>query len=372
MAMLVTVVSTSRAADLPDPFLFADGHRVTSSADWNARRAELQELILQNEYGHVPPPPKKLSAALLLSHKLKPFDAPHRQFRLTCDCGNGREISFVIDLLAPAGDGPFPVILTGDWGWHKTPDEITRRILERGYMLAEFNRCELAPDNAEQTAELYAAYPGGDFGAVAVWAWGYHRCVDFLVTLPSVDKEKIAITGHSRGGKATLLAGATDPRIALTAPNASGCGGAGCYRFQGPSSERLENILQNFPFWFTPRLKQFIGHEDQLPFDQHCLKALCAPRALLTTEALEDLHANPQGTFQTHVAAREVYRFLGHPERIAIHFRHGTHEQNAEDFDALLDFGDVIFFSKPSPSDWNFSPFPDLKPAFFWTAPSPP
>src|SRR5437763_10803261 len=109
---------------------------------------------------------------------------------------------------------------------------------------------------------------------MAAWAWGYHRAVDFLVTLRSVDKDRIAVTGHSRGGKAALLAGAIDARVALTAPNCSGCGGAGCFRFRGPQSERLADILQSFPGWFTPRLRDFIGREDQLPFDQHELKAL--------------------------------------------------------------------------------------------------
>ena len=34
-----------------------------------------------------------------------------------------------------------------------------------------------------------------------------------------------------------------------------------------------------------------------------------------------DHHANPSGTWQTHQAAREAYRFLGNEERIGIWFR---------------------------------------------------
>ena len=152
----------------------------------------------------------------------------------------------------------------------------------------------------------------------------------------------------------------------------SGCAGAGCFRFQGPQSERLENIVASFPFWFTPRFREFAGHEDRLPFDQHELKALCAPRALLSTEALDDLHANPQGTFQTHRAAREVYQFLGHADRIAIWYRPGIHEHNADDFSVLLDFADQVFFNKPSSRDWNRNPFPDLPRASSWRAPPSP
>src|SRR5205823_14582644 len=130
-----------------------------------------------------------------------------------------------------------------------------------------------------------------------------HRVVDYLSTLDVIDKKHIAATGHSRGGKAALLAGATDERIALTAPNNSGCGGAGCYRFQADKSEDITAILKNFPFWFEPRFHEFIGRIDRLPIDQHTVKALVAPRALLSTEALDDLWANPKGTQQTYLAA---------------------------------------------------------------------
>lgn len=360
--------------ELPDPFIFTDGRRVKTPEDWPARREELLKLILHHQYGHLPPAPQRTTTVQLLDHTLRTFKSPHQQYKLTFDNGDGRErVSMIVDVLMPPGEGPFPVILRGDWGWQKTPDDVTQAILDRGYILAEFNRLELAQDLGrdapERTAGLYAAYPDGEFGALAAWAWGYHRAVHLLVTLPQVEKTQIAITGHSRGGKAALLAGATDERIALTAPNNSGCGGAGCYRVMGPKSETLGMIMKNFPFWFTPRLKEFIGRENELPFDQHSVKALVAPRALLTTEALGDLHANPAGTLKTHRAAREVYAFLGHPDRIAIAFREGGHEHTAEDFNTLLDFADEVFLSKPAQRDWNRNPFPDHPPAYTWSAP---
>jgi (4-O-methyl)-D-glucuronate---lignin esterase len=355
------------AEPLPDPFVFTDGHRVESIDDWNARRAELAELIQRDEYGHLPPPPRKITSSLLVTHIYKPLDVHHLTYKVTCDCGEGRErISCIVDLLKPDGDGPFPAIVRGDLGWGKTPDPIAKQILDRGYILADFNRCEFAPDlgpdKPEKTGALYEIYPDGDFGAIAAWAWGFSRVVDFLVTLPYVDKDKIAITGHSRGGKAALLAGAMDPRIALTAPNCSGCGGAGCFRFQGPQSETIAMITESFPTWFTPRFKEFAGKEDDLPFDQHFVKALVAPRALLSTEALDDLHANPSGSFQTYHAARQVYQFLGHPEQVGIWFRPGIHEHNASDFATLLDFADEMFFNKQSKRDWSRDPFPAVKP----------
>jgi hypothetical protein len=354
---------------LPDPFLFTAGHRVATAADWPARRREILEQIQRDEYGHLPPPPKSIEFILLASHRPKSLDAVQKQYKIVCHPADGGEIiSFVVDLLIPKGDGPFPVIVRGDACWGELPVEITKQILGRGYILAQFNRCELAPDNDNQRVALYASYAGGDFGAIAAWAWGFHRAVDLLVSLPIVQRDHIAITGHSRGGKAALLAGATDERVALTAPNCSGCCGTGSFRIRGPDCERIENITKSFPFWFTPRFRQFAGREDELPFDQHFVTSLVGPRALLTTQALDDLHANPRGTVQVHRATREVYQFLGHSERIAIQFRPGGHEHNADDFGALLDFADQVFGGKQSPRDWNVNPFPDDPAAFTWTA----
>ena len=356
---------------LPDLFQFADGGRVQTANAWPRRRRELLDQILDVEYGRLPPAPPATAAELLHRHDVPRFlNAAHAQYRLTA--AGERPVSFLLDLLIPAGPGPFPVILTGDSCWRYVTDEITLSVLRRGYILAQFNRLELAADNgsAERVSGLYPAFPEGDFGALAAWAWGYHRCVDFLLTLNEVNPRQIAITGHSRGGKAVLLAGATDERIALTAPNDSGCGGAGCFRIQGPQSETLADILRGFPYWFGPRLRDFIGRETELPFDQHSLKALVAPRALLTTEARGDLWANPTGTWQTHLAAREAWRFLDAEVRLGIRFREGGHAHTAADWTALLDFADAQFRGRRPAEPFDANPFLSQPPAFTWSAPA--
>jgi hypothetical protein len=356
--------------ELPDPFVFMDGSRVKTPADWERRRAELQQMILYYEYGRMPSPPGNNKGVELISHNVStPAEATHRQFKLTFG-PEGRGGSILLDVMIPKGRGPFPVIVRGDWGWQKTPDDIAANVIKRGYILADYNRVEVAPDNKNRDAGIYPLYPDSDFGAIAAWAWGFHRCVDFLLTQDYVAKDKIAVTGHSRGGKAALLAGATDTRIALTAPNNSGCGGAGSYKHQAAKSEDIAAITKSFPFWFTPRFREFIGQIDKLPFDQHSVKALCAPRALLTTEALGDLWANPEGTRQTHLAAKEVYKFLGAPDRIAVYYRSGGHQHGLDDWNVLLDFADQVFFGKKSQRDWDGNPFGETNKAFSWTAPA--
>jgi hypothetical protein len=353
--------------EFPDPFLMANGKRVAAKRDWEKRRKEIRAILQHYEYGSLPPPPGNLKAVELSSTSVFDGKAVERRFLLSF--GPRKDVKFSILLTIPLDrPGPFPALLTGDLCWGRAP--IPEEIVKRGYLLAEFDRTELAPDrNNSRTEGVYPLYPGEDWGALAVWAWGYHRAVDFLRTLDYVDARRIAITGHSRGGKTALLAGALDERIALVNPNDSGCGGAGSYRFHGKGSETLAAILKNFPYWFSPRLKQFIGHEDQLPFDQHFLMALVAPRALLITNALDDLWANPEGTQQTYLAAKQVYAFLGAGDRIGNHYREGGHAHNAADWRTLLDFADRQFFRKPVTTTFEGRLFPDSPRAFSWTAP---
>jgi hypothetical protein len=351
-------MSTHTDQELPDLFTFRDGARVQQPADWPRRRQELLAAILPLQYGGLPPTPQATRGEELHTAPAQLLDGARR---ITCRvvAEFDRPFSFLLYLLAPPGPGPFPVALNGDACWGYVTDQIAAEALRRGVILAQFNRVEIAADvrDAGRTSGLYPLFPEDTFGALAAWAWGYHRCVDALAGFDFVDAARIAVVGHSRGGKASLLAGATDERIGLASANDSGCGGAGCYRFQGPNSETLADIVGRFPYWFGPDFGAYIGRETELPFDQHFLKAAVAPRLLLTTEALGDLWANPTGAWRTHEAARQVYRFLGVEERLGIWYRAGGHAHSPADWETLLDFMDWQFWSKPPVFRYDQNPF---------------
>lgn len=336
-------------ADLPPLLTFNNGSPVRTPDDWTQRRKQVLEAIVPMQYGGMPAIPDKTQAEMLSNHTVPRFDgARHSTWRLVTSIKP--HFSFNVDLWMPAASiaGPYPVIINGDGCWAYVTDDVKAEVLRRGNALAVFNRCEIAADRKDtQDIGLYRVHSKNTFGAVAAWAWGYHRVVDFLRAFADINKDQIAVTGHSRGGKAVLLAGATDTRIAITNPNNSGCGGAGCYRDQGPGSETLGDILQKFPFWFGPDLPKHVGREQELPFDQHFLKALVAPRDLLTTEALGDLWANPPGAFTTHRAAQAVYDLLGAKDRIGVVYREGTHAHRPEDWTTLLDYIDFRFRGQP-------------------------
>lgn len=355
--------------ELSNPFVFNDGTAVTTPADWPKRRQEILDCIIDIEYGGMPPAPPSTSYEVLYETRAE-AEKPGKLF-LRVIANTQPNYSFILKLIIPQKEGPKPVVLNGDGCWDYLTEDVIKEVIDRGYILASFNRLELAPDEIKtgRDTSLYKVFPDKEFGALAAWAWGYHRCVDVLTQLDCVDAEKIAITGHSRGGKTVLLAGATDERIALTNPNNSGSGGAGCYRFQGENSERLCNTNEVFPFWFGPKISQYVGKEDELPFDQHYMKALVAPRALLTTEALADLWANPSGTWLTYKAANEVFKFLNTEEQNAVWFREGGHKHSLQDWQTFLDFMAWKLEGKATKVAFNACPFEDLPEAFSWKAP---
>jgi len=200
-------MATGSTPELPDLFRFEDGRRVVSHDDWRRRRAELLDLILEIEYGRLPPAPERVSAEQLHTHESRRFGA-----RATSSTGlsidSDPPFSMLLDLLVPAGPGPFPVIVVGDACWRGVPDGIALEVLRRGYILAEFNRVEIVPTTAAPSGsrdstgstrrETSERWPPGRGATTAAWI----SCR----TLPCADASRIAATGHSRGGKTALLA----------------------------------------------------------------------------------------------------------------------------------------------------------------------
>ena len=197
-------------------------------------------------------------------------------------------------------------------------------------------------------------------GTIAAWAWGFHRCMDYLVKDISVDPRRIAAVGHSRNGKTALLAAAMDDRIALAIPHQAGCGGSAPSR--GRVGESVQRINTAFPHWFNAAYKEFNQSTDRLPFDQNALVALCAPRPVLFSNATEDQWANPAGQFEVLQAADPVYRFLGAggleaksvPAEgvlsdgvLGYYIRPGKHSMTAGDWEIFLTFADHHMTARP-------------------------
>lgn len=373
---LIKITDNEVLSQLPNPFLFENGTQVHTIEGWKKRKEELYHIAIELPFGKQPPKPEFLHVETL------GLGSRSKTYRIIAGPAD-HPVSFRMFLFIPSGaKAPWPVAIDGDLCWdYSFNQEYLQAFLSRGIALVLFDRLELAADlrDAGRRSPLYRAYPDLNFGALSAWAWGYSRCVDALLNLGLADPDCIAFTGHSRGGKAALLAGALDERATIVNPNNSGCGGCGCYRIRAKGitedgkeerNETLEDILDQFDYWFSPTLKDYYNHAEQLPFDQHELKALVAPRILLEGNAASDLWANPVGSVQTAVAADEVYKFLGAEKNHYWYFRTGYHWHKPEDVTRLAKLMRSTKDGTEVDDSYAQAPFHLPKPIFDWSAPS--
>jgi hypothetical protein len=383
--------------ELPEPLVMFDGTRVTTKDQWlTKRRPELKALFQHYMYGYLPADPQKITSHE--EHKDgQCFGGKATLKEVTIAFGPPEMPQIHLLLVIPNHRAePAPVFLGMNFcGNHAVVSDSHVRIpaawiyahypgvkdnhateagrgtqidvwaieqsIDRGYAVATFYSGDIDPDRPDVREGIQPHFmkkgqtkPGPhDWGTIAAWVWGLHRAVDYLITDKDINKDRISVVGHSRLGKTALLAAAFDSRIALAIPLQAGCGGTAPSR--GKIGESVKQINKGFPHWFNATFKEFNDQPDRLPFDQHCLVALVAPRPVLFSNATEDTWANPEGQFQVLQAADPVYRFLGvegleakqMPEpgklidsRLGYFIRPGKHSMTRQDWKIFLDFAD--------------------------------
>lgn len=321
---------------LPDPLILDEGGKnipVTSPSLWVEKRKWMKEQLEYYITGSYPPPPENLEAEILSEEG--DGQTTLRMIRLTF--GPGHRAKLTVELMIPPGKGPFPVFLT-QWN-HREWAQIAVR---RGYIGCVYAGAD-AKDDTEAYSEIWANEY--DFSRLMRRAYGASRAIDYLYTLPIVDREKIAMTGHSRNGKLSLIAAAFDERIKAVIPSSGGTGAEVPWRYcaQKYDVEDLALLTCAQPSWFHPRLRFFVGRENKLPVDQNLFMALIAPRGLMLSTAINEGASNPWGIEQAYFSARKVYEFLGDEDNLAIRNRYGLHSVSARDMEDYIDFFDFVF-----------------------------
>lgn len=381
---------------LPDPLVSLSGERITTIDKWQTRRAaELKALFQHYMYGKLPSPPRGIQFKTLREEKeyfggkatlretavsLGVAGAPTLHL-LEVIPNHRRRVAPVFIGLNFGGnhtllDDP-KITLTPAWihqrfagPTEKAGDEkrgaskenwSLEQTIDRGYGVVTCFAGEIRADRYPPPTDGVQNFfgqgePGERWGTIAAWAWGMHRLVDYVLTREEYDHAKIIAFGHSRMGKTALVAAAFDPRIALAIPHQAGCGGTAPSR--GTVGESVAKINTSFPHWFCENFKQFNDAPSRLPFDQHCLIALCVPRPVLLTNAVEDQWANPDGQFEMLTAASPVYRLFGQEEtkpsdkpsvgrlltrRLGYFIREGKHSTTPADWKIFCDYADFQF-----------------------------
>lgn len=350
---------------LPNALAGPDGKPAATPEDWTSRcRPHQFSLLEKNVYGRrLPPAPVIVAgeperADVTLAGGVR---ATRLQVRLRL--GDGPKTP-TVDLLVylPKSERPVPVFLYLNFKSNEA-EHAAPAMLGRGYGMATACYGDIFPDKPDGRDESVLAAlgrpVGGDLasdepGAIAAWAWGLSRLLDWLVRQPEIDATRVIVVGHSRNGKAALWAGACDERFAMVVSNESGCGGAALERRN--YGETIADITTRFPHWFCPAFATYAGREAEMPTDQHVLLAMVAPRPLYVASAIDDRWADPRGEFLAAVAAEPAWKLfglegLGTAEwplvdapvgggRIGYHVRTGAHDLLEYDWQRFADFAD--------------------------------
>lgn len=389
---------------LPDPLLMNDGTRVTSAAQWPARRAEIKELFDREVYGRRPVQTPSVKWAVASTTETTTGSTTMVTKQLVGRVDNSSYPALDVTILATLSTpkdagGAVPVILMFGGGGSApegtpsttpcllpgqslptgrgraggapamrggvparggrasgapappSPPSAQEQIVARGWGFASVSTGSIQADNGQGlTCGIIGLANKGqsrdidDWGVLSAWAWGMSRVLDYFENDPTVDASRVAVQGHSRTGKAALVALAYDERFATGFISSSGQSGAKLHRRK--YGEAIENIAAlNEYHWMAGNYLKYAGRWDTLPVDSHELIAMVAPRPVflstgngpdlnpdgtirmldpnspninlsrgpveLQAANINDAWVDPKGTFLAGVGAGPVYRLLG-------------------------------------------------------------
>lgn len=351
-----------RIKELGVPSLFTSfGKSINTKEDFEALKPEILELFQKEEYGMMPHAPESFKVEVIEENKrFLAGKATDTHYKLTA-VYDGKELSFPFSAAVPVcRDKKLPVFV--NIAFNPTPNfrQPTEEIIDRGY--AVFTLCykDATSDDGDFSNGV-ASVLGMDrtnphaTGKIAMWSWCVSRVIDYIYTLDIFDLDKLAVIGHSRLGKTTLLTAAFDERVKFACVNDSGCSGDALSR--GTVGETILDITNRFPYWFCPSYVKYANNEDSLPFDQHYLLSTVAPRTLLLGTASLDVWADPTNEYLALTLTDDVYKLYGlagfvHPETVpeapfrlqdgsvSFHTRIGLHCLSREDWNIYMDFID--------------------------------
>ena len=364
------------------PILMKDGNGgiVDSIAKWEkVRRPEILKILQTQEYGVRP---VERPADLSFEETSAPEEcyggkALRKRIRATYSGPGGcGEMNFSVWI--PKSSRPVPAFVHSSPRPAETAADMdaprpvywlpAEDIVSRGFAAVAYCNQEVAIDWKEipdvPTSGVFKVFGPNDlrnrkpeeWGILSAWAWGMSRILDWIETEPLLDAKRVAAVGLSRNGKTALVAGAFDERFAMTISCCSGCSGAKLNHMALYASEHINDIMIAEK-WFCANYRSYRGKDrGSMPFDQHFLLSLVAPRLLYVSSATEDAWAGPRGEFAALELASPVWRLYNVPGLIAhgfpkadvplnaghlgYHLRSGFHDITRYDWQCYMDFAE--------------------------------
>jgi hypothetical protein len=377
--------------NLPPLMMLRDGTKVTTPAGWAKRREEITALFDTQVYGKYPAHLPKVTWTVTSTTQQEVEGIPAIVKHVVGHVDNSAYpaigVEIAADVVTPvsARGKKVPVIIGGG-SLRPRPmplapptrattgmcmlsgpvvDSSGKQLLEKGWGFVSIDNNAVQADNgAGLTKGIIGLVNKGqprsmdDWGVLRAWAWGASRTMDYLLTDPDVDGSKVGVMGHSRGGKAALVALVDDPRFAIGFISSSGAGGANLYRRN--YGEALENVAAPNEFhWMAGNFLKYaaVGHSaDEMPVDAHEFVALVAPRPIFIgggglimdppCAIPGDAWQDAQGMFLSAVAASPAWEVLG---------RKGIGTSTFPKVETLIDTGEVAFRQHP----WGHTPNPN-------------
>ena len=386
---------------VPDPLKTFNGKKVKNVKKWEKKcRPELLEFFSKNIYGEIPGELKISSVEVVEeSNDAVNGKANRKQVEISFQ-KDDLTLDFTILIYLPKNVEKAPLFVGYNfYGNHTITEDVNviiseawvrnnpsfgivhnqlteqsrgvrnnrwaiEKIIDAGYGLATIYYGEVDPDKDDFSDgihpffyEEYRQRPiSNEWGSIAAWSWGLSRCMDYFEEDNDIDESKVIVFGHSRLGKTSLWAGATDQRFAAVISNNSGCGGAALSKRR--FGETVWRINTNFPHWFCRNFKEYNKNEQALPVDQHQLISLIAPRPVYIASAEDDKWADPRGEYLSAFYASPVYKLYGKmgilsdnmptvnqpiQNTVAYHIRTGKHDVTDFDWEQYIKWANKQF-----------------------------
>jgi dipeptidyl aminopeptidase/acylaminoacyl peptidase len=292
---------------------------IKSKSDWLKRRAEIVRGMTE-VMGPLPGREKRCPLDVQVERETDCGSYVRRSITYAAEPGSRVPAYLLLPKDARQARRKFPALLAlhptdMQFGFRVVAEELRAQYRAYGRDLAERGYVVLAPAYpimAGYEPDLKAlGYQSGTMKAI----WDNIRGLDLLQSLPCVRKDNLGAIGHSLGGHNAIYTAVFDPRIKVVV---SSCGFDSFLDYYNGDPTNWLPERGWCQTRYMPRLADYRGHLQDIPFDFHELIAALAPRPVFVNAPLRDDNFHWQSVDEVMAAASAVYRLNHVPQNLQV------------------------------------------------------